>query len=389
LEEETYRVPKVRERRGLAEEISKFALCFALSEHERAMSPKGGRRTLSGTDAAGIKAAILGERLRAGDEVEGEAVLSGFAAIYNPRAYYPSYFLGEMRAELRKGAEEPDVSAHYLPVSTLPPLPDGSRIAFMFPRAKQAFDRPDLPGNIRDVLTRDYPHIPLVAKAGQQVEGSVRFRARLCRLSREAMAERAGVGERSYENYSARGLSYFLKPLEIVPTAEPHHLRGSLFTEMSFPGIPGWDRVLAILEETVCRTVQEIFEPRTRGERKEIPCYLPHSGHQVVRFRRRLLGLVYDPMVVLFRSPNLIGLYLPCDLLGDLEKTSSLFERFVLRLSEAIEGGLELESSLKVEIAYDNHLPWAKAGGALRGESFLILGAAYPLLERTLEWLRS
>ncbi len=221
-----------------------------------------------------------------------------------------------------------------------------------------------------------------------RIEGKVRFRARLRQLSRESMVKLAGVGERPYESYSARGLTYFLEPLEIATAGDPHDLRGSLFAEMAIPGNPGWEAITPLLEDSVRDSVADTFPECARGEREELSCYLPHSGHQVVRFRRRLFGLVFDPVVVLFRSPNLLGLYLPCDLLRGLEEASSLFRRFVLRLSQVIEEHLELEEPLSVEIAYNNRLPWAAERGALRGRGFRMLAEDYVFLERTLEWLR-
>lgn len=382
-------MPRMRDRRGLADEIAKLSLCFSLSAHEKAIDMKGRRRKLSGTDVVGIKAGILSEGLRPGDEVEGDGILSRFAAIYHPRAYYPSYFLGEMRAELRRGQNAPLASPHYLPVSDPPPLPDGSRLAFLFPPEKDSFDRPDYPANVRDVLTRDYPRIPLVfPEADKPVEGRIRFKARLRQLSRASMEELVGVGERSYDTYSARGITQFLEPLETEATGELMPLRGSLFAEMSIPGEPGWDRVMGLLEDAICGTVEAVFPPCPRGERQEMGCYVPHTGFHVVRFRRRLFGLVFDPVIAVFRSPNLFGLYLPCDLLGDVEDSSSIFERFVQGFAGDIEAGLGLASPLAVEIAYNNRLPWAAARGALKGDAFRKVGEEHPFLEPTLDWLR-
>ena len=389
LEEEIYRVPKVRDRRGLADEVFKFALCFALSDHDRALGARAGRRTHSDMDARHIKAGILGERVRAGDEIEGYGIIANFAAIYSPLAYYPSYFLGEIKAELREGAGAPPASPNYLPVSELPPFADGSRISFLFPPEKTAYTRSDLPGNIRDVLTRDYANIPLVRGSEQRLAGRVRFRARLRKLSSESMVQLAGVGERSYESFAARGLTHFLEPLEVVATGKPSGLRGSLFAEMRVPGNTDWDSVVPILEESIYRAVEAVFPSCERGECVEIPCYLPETGHQVVRFRRRLFGLVYDPVFALFRSPDLLGLYLPCDLFEGMEATASLFERFVEDVAKAVEKDLELGMPLKVEIAYDNRLSWARMREAMRGESFRKVGQMYPVLEPTLEWLGS
>ncbi|RJP31575.1 MAG: hypothetical protein C4536_07755 [Actinobacteria bacterium] len=387
--EEEYRVPRPRERKTLAEEISKFSFCFALSEYRRALEAKGRARSFSGMDVAGIKAGILGEALRAGDEVEGEALASPYTAIYQPRAYYPSYFLGEMRAALRRGESPPSASPHYLPVNRLPPLPDGSRIVFLYQRDKSAFDRPDFPAHVRDVLTRDYMRIPLLVPPGQEAgRGLVRFRVRILQLDRDTAYGYAGLGDRSYEAYSARGLTHFLQPLEQRMANAGNSLRGSLFAELRLDGEPGWDRVTGMLEDTVRDVVEEVFPPCTRGEREEFGCYLPHSGFHVTRFKRRFFALVYDPVIVIFRAPHLVGVYLPGELSREAEEPASRFEEFALGFASAITAGLGLSSHPRVETAYDNLLPWARERGALRGPAFDLLGEEHPFLRPTLKWLR-
>ena len=391
MEEEIYRQSKFRERRGLADEILRFSLCFALSEHARAFEIKGRHRAVSGMDVAGIKAGILGESVRAGDEVEGEALACGCAAVYQPRAYYPPYFLGEMRAALRRGENPPSASPHYLPVSAVPPLPDGWRITFLLPGDKEAFDRPDFPAHVRDVLTRDYLRMPLLIPPGEDPGwGRIRFRARVLQLRRDTMDRLAGLGERSYDAYAARGLTHFLQPLEmeLEPGKEHPTLRGSLFAEVSFLEEPGWERVMGVLEGAVRGTVEEVFPECPRGEKQEMGCYLPHTGFHVVQFRRKLFALVFDPVITVFRSPDLVGLYLPCDLMRDLEKSASLFEGFVSRFAAVMEESLGLSTSPRVEAAYDNRLPWARDGGALRGASFLKVEEEHPFLKPTLDWLR-
>lgn len=389
MEEQEYRVPRPREKRTLAEEISKFSFCFALSEYRRAVEFKGRSKSFPGLDVAGIKAGILGEALRAGDEVEGEGLASPFSAIYQPRAYYPAYFLGEMRAALRRGEEPPAASPHYLPVSRLPQLPDGTRIAFLYQRDKTAFDRPDFPAHVRDVLTRDFMRMPMLVPPGQDVaEGVLRFRARLLQLDRETAYRLAGLGDNSYEAYSARGLTHFLQPLELHPLDAGTTLRGSLFAELSLAQDLVWEDAVDLFEETVCSAVERVFPPCTRGERQEPGCYLPHSGFHVTRFRRRLFALVYDPVIVIFRAPRLLGAYLPSELLRGREEAAALFEEFVLDLASNLGGVPGLASPVRVETAYDNLLPWAGERGALRGPVFEMLGAEHPFLVPTLRWLR-
>jgi len=389
LEEQEYRVPRPRERRKLAEEISKFSFCFALSEYRRALEFKGRKKSFSGLDIAGIKAGILGEAMRAGDEVEGEALASSFAAVYQPRAYYPAYFLGEMRAALRRGENPPAASPHYLPVSKLPQLPDGSHITFLYQRDKTAFDRPDFPAHVRDVLTRDFIRMPMLIQPGQDAaRGVLRFRARVLQLDRETSYRLAGLGDNSYEAYSARGLTHFLQPLELEALDVGTSLRGSLFAELSFAEDLVWEKSLGLFEETVCDVVERVFPPCPRGEREEPGCYLPHSGFHVTRFRRRLFALVYDPVIVIFRAPRLLGIYLPSDLLRGREEAAALFEEFVLDFTSTLSGGLGLDSPASVETAYDNLLPWARKRGALRGPAFDLLGEEHPFLTPTLHWLR-
>jgi hypothetical protein len=388
-EKERYRIPGRREKRTLAEEISKFSLCFALSEHRRAAEGMGRKKSHSGLDVAGIKAGILADAMRAGDEVEGTALASPFTAIYQPRAYYPSYLLGEMRAAIRRGESPPPASPHYLPVSALPPLPDDSCIVFLYQEEKAAFDRPDFPAHVRDVFTRDYMRMPLLVPPQQDVaQGRIRFRARLLRLDRDSAYRLAGIGENSYESYSSRGLTFFLQPLELETLAVEPGLRGALFAELSLEGEPGWESVVETLERVVCGVVEEVFPPCERGEREEPGCYLPHSGFHVTRFRRRLFALVYAPVIVVFRAPNLLGLFLPGELMSGHLEHASLFESFALRLSSSLRDGLGFHSLPRVEIAYDNRLPWAREGGTLRGPSFDPLPVEYPFLRPTLEWLR-
>ncbi len=388
-EEKRYRVPRRREKRTLAEEVSKFSLCFALSEHRRAVGGGGGGRALSGMDVPAIKAAILGGSLRAGDEVEGAALASPFAAVMRPRAYYPPYLLGEMRAALRRGEDPPAASPHYLPVSALPPLPDGSRITFLFRTDKAAFERPDFPAHVRDVFTRAYPRLPLLLPPqGEAPRGRVRFRARLLRVDRDTAYCLSRIGEDAYDAYSTRGLTYFLQPVEVEACSEPPPLRGSLFAELRLEGEPGWERMTAELERLVRGAAEEVFPPCPRGEREEPGCYLPHSGFHVTRFRRRLFALVYDPVIVVYRVPALLGLYLPAELMGGYAEAARLFEAFLARLVSALREGLRLDAPPRVETAYDNRLAWARDGGALRGPSFAALEEEYPFLAPTLHWLR-
>jgi hypothetical protein len=399
-EEEFYRQPRRRVKRGLEEEIAKFSLCFALSEHQKAIGHGNVRQTLCGMDIAGIKAGILSERLRPGDVLEGEALACAYTAIYQPRAYYPAYFLGEMRAALRRGESAPQASPHYLPVSVLPTLPGGWRVIFLYPCDKAAFDRPDFPAGTRDVLTRDYLRLPMLVPPGiSPLEGRIRFRAGLLQLNRASMDRLAGMGEKAYDAYSARGLTHFLRPLEeekqpftpleAVGGAEAAaSLRGSLFAEISLTEDIGWERMVEVLEGAAKGTVEELFPACTRGERQGLECYLPHSGFHAVRFRRRLFALVYDPVIVIFRAPGLLGLYLPSELIGRDGESADLFGRFVIRFAAALESGLNLSASPRVEIAYDNRLPWAREMGALRGPAFEEAEEKYPFLGPTLAWMR-
>jgi len=165
-------------------------------------------------------------------------------------------------------------------------------------------------------------------------------------------------------------------------------LRGSLFAELTCEGEADWEKMIGLLEEEVRGEVEEVFPPCVRGEREEMGCYLPHSGFHVTRFRRRLFALVYNPVIVIFRAPRLLGLYLPSELARGLEEAAALFEEFVLRIASVMERGLGLASPLRVETAYDNRLPWARLRGVMHGPVFAALADEYPFLGPTLGWLR-
>lgn len=378
-----------RGKRRLFEEMSKFSLCYALSEHREAEGKKAGGRAVSERDIASLKAAILKGSILAGQEVEGEAVACPFAAVYRPRPYYPSYLLGEIRAALRKGERAPATSPHYLPVSVLPPLPDGWRIIFLYPLDKSGFDRPDFPAHARDVLTRDFKRLPLlVPPQGEVIRGRVNYRARLMQLGRKPLSRLAGLGERSYDTYSSRGLTFFLCLHDWEPAEEELPLRGSLFAELRVQEDGDWGRVLGAMEEVTREAVEAVFPRYYRGEREDSGCYLPRTGFHVVQFKRRLLALVYAPVMAVFRAPRLIGLYLPSDLSRDPGESLSLFKSFLADFCDRLEDALGLSSPLRVEVAFDNSLPWARERGALQGPAFRSLEDEHPFLTPTLDWLR-
>jgi len=387
--EERYRTPGRRKRDPLAEELGKFTICYALSEHACAEGGGGRPRRLTGLDVTGIKEGIFREILREGDVVEGEGILSPYSAIYQPRAYYPAYVMGEMRAALRRGEEAPTASPHYLPVSLLPALPDGWRVAFLYPAGKRSFERPDFPAHLRDVLTRDYQRMPFLLPPGMEPRwGGIGFRARLMKLSRETMRRLAGMGEDAYLAYAARGLVHFLVPEELEAVPGEVAPRGSLFAEVSFAEIAPWERACLSLEASLREAVEEAFPPCARGEREEAGCYLPRSGHHVFRFRSRLFAVVYDPVIAVMRAPALLGIYLPADLGETHGEAHSRFQRLVERLLPLLESGLQAPLPARVEVAYDNRLPWAREREALSGPLYQQLENRYTFLGPTLRWLR-
>ncbi len=386
---ELYRLPGGRKKKSLGDEMAKFSLSFALSEHSRAEEAAGRHKFHRGMNVAAVKAGILGGNVNPGDELEGEGLASPFAAVYQPRAYYPAYALGEMRAALRRGEGPPSASPHYLPVSLLPPLPDGWRVNFLYPPDKEAFDRPDFPAHSRDVLTRAYNRLPLlIPPQSGEVRGRVRFRARLKRLSRDTLGRLAGLGDDSCDLYAARGLAHFLFLDEVLEEEAAPSLRGSLFAEVDLGEGAGWDKVMEVLEDSVCGLAAEAFPEYERGDRQDEGCRLPGSGHQVIRFRRRLFALVFDPVIAVYRSPGLLGLYLPWDLGEEPNRASSRFEAFLRRLTRGLEEKLGLSEPPRIEVAYDNLLPWAREGGALRGAAFQAVEEERPFLRPTLRWLR-
>ncbi len=389
MEEERYRVPPARRRDVLAEEMGKFSLCCALSEHEEAKRKKFRGRKFARLDVGGIKEGIFRGDIQEGDEVEGEGTLSPFAAVYQTRAYYPAYVMGEVRAALRRGQPPPGTSPHYLPVSLLPPLPDGWKIAFLYPSQKEAFDRPDFPAHVRDVLTRDYQRIPfLLPPEHGERRGAVKFRARLLQLGRDSLRRFSGMGENAYDAYAARAILHFLEPLEIEEEGSEPSLRGSLFAEVSLSKDISLDEIACHLEEIVCGLVEEVFPACERGGREEGGCYLPESGHHIVRFRTRLFALVYDPVIAIYRSPRLLGIYLPGELGDGGWGVRQHCETLVARLLALLEREFALDSPVRVEMAYDNRVPWARERGALSGPDFMRLEETYPFLAHTLRWLR-
>lgn len=388
-EEERYRVPLPRGERGMAEEMARFSLCLALSQREGVLGESASGRTHGGMDVASIKRGIFNGSVLPGDEVEGEAVAGPYAAVYRPRAYYPQYVLGEMRAALRRGEREPSASPHFLPVSRFPLFPDGRVVGFLFPRGKRAFDRPDFPAHVREVLTRDYQRIPVLAPAGAKLPaGGVRFRGRILQVGREAAHRLAGLGDRSYDAYAARGMASFLELAEAEPVGGDISLRGSLFAELSLSGERGWMEMVEGLEAAVREAVEEVFPPCEREEEPRADCVLPHGGYHRTRFRRRLFAVVYDPVIAVLRAPRHLGLYLPCDLLREEEAAEALFAAFLERLCGALVESSRLAEAVRVEVAYDNTLPWAREGGALRGPEFARLEEEHPFLVPTLRWLR-
>ncbi|NPV58175.1 MAG: hypothetical protein HPY75_00765 [Actinobacteria bacterium] len=388
-EKEGYRLSRPRARRGLEEEIARFSLGYALGEREGLVGVSARGRFHGDVDVASVKAGIFSGSIAPGDEVEGEAVASAYAAVYMPRAHYPQYVLGEMRAALRRGEREPAASPHFLPVSRLPAYPDGRRACFLYPLGKKAFDRPDFPAHVRDVLTRDYQRLPVLVPPGVDMpSGRVRFRGRLLQVGREVAHRLAGLGDRSYESYSLRGMVAFLEPSWIGEVDGGVSLRGSLFAEASLPVEVSWDEAAGALEKAVRMSVEGVFPPCEREDEPRADCALPHGGYHVTRFRRRLFAVVYDPVIAVFRAPRLLGIYLPCDLPREEDAAEASFAAFLARLRSALEEGLGLAEPVQVEMAHDNTLSWAREGGALRGPEFARAEEEHAFLAPTLRWLR-
>ncbi|WP_287155441.1 hypothetical protein [Candidatus Solincola tengchongensis] len=386
--EERYRTPARRERDPLAEEMGKYSICYALSEHSSAEGRDRRGRDHSGMEVQGIKEAIFGESLREGDTVEAEGMLSAYAVLYQPRAYYPAYVMGEMRAALRRGEPPPPTSPHYLPVCRLPRLPDGLGIGFLYPSGRRDFDRPDFPARLRDVLTRDFPRLPVLLPEGFDGGwGLVRLRARVLRLEKDTMSRLAGMGEDAYAAYAARGLVHFLEPLE-VERVETLPMRGSLFVEMSLPQACSWERACGALDMVLREAVEEVFPPCERGEREEGTCYLPRGGHHLFRFRTRLFAMVYRPAIAVYRAPRFLGLFLPEDLGQEDEGVHELFRCLAEYVGDRMSEETGAGAACRVEVAYDNRLPWVRRRGALSGPDFRRLESRFPFLAPTLKWLR-
>ncbi len=373
----------------MAEEISRFSLCYVLGEREGLMGADREGGTHAHMDVGSLKAAIFSGAVSPGDVVEGEGFLGHYAAVYRPRAHYPQYVLGEMRAALRRGEDEPAASPHFLPVSRMPLFADGRRACFLYPLAKRAFDKPDFPAHVREVLTRDYQRIPMLLPPGMEpLAGKAFFRGRLLQVGREAAHRLAGLGDRSYDTYSARGMVSFLEADELQVLDVEASLRGSLFVEASLPVDVDWGRAVEALERETRGAVEMVFPPCERADEPRADCALPQGGYHLTRFRRRLFAMVYDPVIAVFRAPRLLGIYLPCDLPREEDAAEKLFAAFAIHLFGALEEALALPEPVRVDVAYDNTLSWTRERGAMKGPDFKRVEEEHPFLIPTLRWLR-
>ncbi len=376
----------VKELERLKKEMGKFCLLFALSRHRELADRFRPGKEWRNVDVESLKRGILREEVSPGDRVEGRGVISPYAAVYHPRPFYPQYVLGEIRAAMQRGEGSPEVSPHFLPASRLPALPGGWRIAFLYPVDTEALVRPAVPADVREVLVRHYPVLPvLVPPELGSPWGRASFRARVFRLEHEQLRESLGMGEEAYRAYSRRGVIHFLV-LEELSAVEEADLRGSLFLELSVPrdaleGLSGEG-----FRDLFCSAVEECL-----GEERQVrepSCgYLPLTGYQELRFRSRMTGVVDSPFYGVFRAPASVGLYIPCELVRREWEGDGLLGE-LLRAMERRSGLADSRGGWKVEFCFDNTLPHWRGRGALEGPLFDRLENEWPEARTLLSWLR-
>ncbi len=367
-------------------ELGKFQLLFALSHHRDIVKRYRPGKKWKGVDVEVLKAAILREEISPGDQVEGMGVLNPYAAIYEPRAFYPKYVLGEIRAAMQRGEGSPLVSPHFLPASRLPRLPGGWRIAFLYPEATEALTRPALPADVREVLVRHYPILPALLPPGMEADfGRVTFRGWIFRLDHGHLEEALGMREEVYRAYSQRGIVYFLVLEELAPRGKGD-LRGSLFLELSLPPESGKALVGDGFRDLFCSAVEECLGEE-RGEREPSCGYLPLTGYQELRFRSRLTGVVDSPFYGIFRAPASLGLYLPCELVDGADEGMELLSS-LLAVMEREAGKAGVPQGWRLDFCSDASSTFWKEREPLRGPLFSRLEEEWPGAGPLLSWLR-
>lgn len=375
-----------RELERLRRELGKFQLLFALSHHREIASGQRSKRAWKGMDVEALKAGILREEISPGDRVEGRGILSPYAAIYQPRAFYPKYVLGEIKAAMQRGEGEPAVSPHFLPASRLPRLPDGWNIAFLYLDGEGALTRPALPADLREVLVRHYPVLlALLPPGSADVFGRVSFKGQIYRIDHEYLERPLGMREEAYRVYSNRGIVFFLS-MEEVELLGKAGLRGSLFLELSLPPEAGEALSGDGFRDLFCSAVEECLGESER-EREPSCGYLPLTGYQELRFRSRLTGVVDSPFYAVFRAPTSLGLYFPCELTGQVGEGETLLSALLEAMEEKASGTVS-PTRWSIDLCSDSSSPLRRERGVLRGPLFRRLEAEWPEVGPLISWLR-
>ncbi len=365
-------------------ELAKYGYHWALAMGARARPravPRGGVARVEAP--AEVKAAYRHGALHPGDLVEGSGILSPFAAIYRPRAYYPEYLLGQMTLEAAELNPETSVSPRIRPVVRLPQIEGGASIAFLYPAGKQALERQSFPGDLREALTRDYDQVPIVLPPGLEAwTGPCEWHARLQRLNDADALKLGGVAGPLYGTMEERGLTLFLSVededcgLDTVPAAATEPVAGSLYLEARITGERADEHLREALVNELPVTVKKVFGRRGEGED--------------TRVMSRLLALIRPPIIAVQRAPHLLSLFMPCDLAGDLEGCAHNFEVFVeallTGLARIIEGhGHSLDA--EIDFAYDARRPFFAERRAMRTDLLDEVVHRRPHLVPVRDWL--
>ncbi len=345
-------------------ELAKYGYHWALAVGGRARPrsvPRGGVPGV--VSPAEVRAAYRRGDLGPGDLVEGSGILSPFASIYKPRAYYPEYLLSQMELGAINASEVPS-SPRIRPVAQLPPLASGTRVAFLYPEDKLALERNAFPGDLREALTRDYDQVPVVLPAGFQTwTGPCRWRTRLQRLTDSDALKLGGVAGPLYGTMEERGLTLFLsvedEKCSLEPVApngtRPAPFAGSLFLEARITGERADEHLRDALVVELPGAVEKVFGNRGAGEDTQV--------------MTRLLAVVQSPVIAIQRAPHLLSLFIPCDLAADVEDCTDRFELFAEALFEALRVNIEKHGhtlDVEIDFAYDCRRPFFAQRRAMR-----------------------
>ncbi|MHB8780051.1 MAG: hypothetical protein ACYC55_01520 [Candidatus Geothermincolia bacterium] len=364
-------------------ELAKAAYHLALGRRE---SVEGAGRTGSAApfagEAAAVKTAVRRGVLRAGRLVETTALVAPWLNLYRPRAYYPEYLLGQMRAE-RTPADGVGPWPDILPVSRFPELPGGGQLLFAHPPGKRAFDRYGFPDSLRDSLTRDYEQLPLLLPPGRTLAAGIYdLRARLLRIGPNALSEASGLPLDTCQIYEVRGLNLVLALEEEGCSAElvapaPSPLPGALWLEMRLDAAAEAIAVQRAAEAALTTAVAEVSGDAAAGACSE------------TRVFTRLWARVCGPVICCHRQPNLLSLFMPADL-GAYAEAERFFEAVTAsweRAFAAESARAGIEATLSCDFSHDARLPFMRQRQVLRSKLANTAVLHHPQLEEARTWL--